>query len=314
MGGGGGGGARLTPEFVGKSFLAGGVAGMCAKTTVAPLDRVKILLQAHNSLYRDLGVGASLARVVKQEGPRALFRGNGAQMARIFPYGALQFTAFEVFKQALPRLELRGLGAKDHAMKFVAGSLAGLIAVSATFPLDTIRARLAFQLAGENRYLGILHTGSTIVRSEGGVTALYRGLTPTLIGIIPYAGLSFYSFELLKASLLQHCAWARAPASGDGEVALQVPARLLCGGLAGALSQTISYPLDVTRRRMQLGSAGTMREVMVATYTNDGIIRGLFRGMSVNYLRAVPMTAVSFSVYETMKQAMGLSTGVRISG
>jgi len=97
------------------------------------------------------------------------------------------------------------------------------------------------------------------VRSEGGVTALYRGLTPTLIGIIPYAGLSFYSFELLKASLLQHCAWARAPASGDGEVALQVPARLLCGGLAGALSQTISYPLDVTRRRMQLGSAGTMR-------------------------------------------------------
>jgi len=65
---------------------------------------------------------------------------------------------------------------------------------------------------------------------------------------------------------------------------------------------------------MQLGSAGTMREVMVATYTNDGIIRGLFRGMSVNYLRAVPMTAVSFSVYETMKQAMGLSTGVRISG
>jgi len=130
MGGGGGGGARLTPEFVGKSFLAGGVAGMCAKTTVAPLDRVKILLQAHNSLYRDLGVGASLARVVKQEGPRALFRGNGAQMARIFPYGALQFTAFEVFKQALPRLELRGLGAKDHAMKFVAGSLAGLIAGS----------------------------------------------------------------------------------------------------------------------------------------------------------------------------------------
>ena len=42
--------------------------------------------------------------------------------------------------------------------------------------------------------------------------------------------------------------------------------------------------------------------------------RGLFRGMSVNYLRAVPMTAVSFSVYETMKQAMGLSTGLKISG
>ena len=42
--------------------------------------------------------------------------------------------------------------------------------------------------------------------------------------------------------------------------------------------------------------------------------RGLFRGMSVNYLRAIPMTAVSFSVYEIMKQLMGMETGLKISG
>ena len=34
---------------------------------------------------------------------------------------------------------------------------------------------------------------------------------------------------------------------------LTVPAKLLCGGLAGATAQTVSYPLDVARRRMQLG-------------------------------------------------------------
>ena len=163
--------------------------------------------------------------MVTKEGPLALFKGNAAQMVRVFPYGALQFTSFEVFKGLLPTLGLGWLGREAHTMKFVAGSLAGLTAVSATFPLDAIRARLAFQVVGETRYHGIIHTGGSILRTEGAL-GLYRGLTPTLLGIIPYAGLSFYFFELLKAKLLQHFQWARSKGSGD-EVTLVLGAKLL---------------------------------------------------------------------------------------
>ena len=56
-----------------------------------------------------------------------------------------------------------------------------------------------------------------------------------------------------------------------------------------------------------------MGRVLVTTYREAGLVRGLFRGMSINYLRAVPMTAVSFSVYESLKQVMGLQTGLKIS-
>lgn len=65
--------------------------------------------------------------------------GNGAQMVRIFPYAATQFTSFELYK--------RFFGEDSHIGRFAAGSSAGVTAVALTYPLDTIRARLAFQVS-----------------------------------------------------------------------------------------------------------------------------------------------------------------------
>lgn len=48
-------------------------------------------------------------------------------------------------------------------------------------------------------------------------------------------------------------------------------------------------------------------------YSENGVVRGLYRGMSINYLRATPMVAVSFATYEMMKQTLNLDTGMKIS-
>lgn len=46
------------------------------------------------------------------------------------------------------------------------------------------------------------------------------------------------------------------------------------------------------------------------TWKEHGVVKGLYRGMTANYVRAVPMVAVSFSTYEVMKQMLGLDTGI----
>lgn len=105
-----------------------------------------------------------------------------------------------------------------------------------------------------------------------------------------------------------------------GGLVLAVPAKLICGGLAGAVAQSISYPLDVTRRRMQLAMmdpsthhfAKGMFSTLYHIYTDHGIIKGLYRGMSINYMRAIPMVAVSFSTYEVCKQILNLDTGLKV--
>lgn len=89
----------LLPKFLKTSTKSLGIAGMCSKTAVAPLDRIKILLQAHQSHYKHLGVFSGLLNIVKKESFLALYKGNGAQMVRIFPYAATQFTAFEIYKR-----------------------------------------------------------------------------------------------------------------------------------------------------------------------------------------------------------------------
>ncbi|CAG9774061.1 unnamed protein product [Ceutorhynchus assimilis] len=301
-----------------KNLASGGIAGMVSKTTVAPLDRVKILLQAHNHHHANHGVVGGFKRILSQEGPLALYKGNGAQMVRIFPYAASQFTAFEIYKKYLDGI----FGEKSHIDKFVAGAAAGVTAVFLTYPLDTIRARLAFQISGEHVYSGIIHTATSIFKEEGGFKALYRGFTPTLMGMVPYAGLSFYCFEYLKYGCIKYLpVWTTKPCQKNtGGVVLTVPAKLLCGGLAGAIAQSFSYPLDVTRRRMQLAMmkpetqhfAQGMFKTLRHIYKDNGVIKGLYRGMSINYMRAIPMVATSFSTYELCKQFMGLDTGIAV--
>ncbi|XP_070801735.1 solute carrier family 25 member 16 isoform X3 [Pituophis catenifer annectens] len=235
-----------------RSFVAGGVAGCCAKSTIAPLDRVKILLQAHNHHYKHLGVISTLCAVPKKEGFLGYYKGNGAMMIRIFPYGAIQFTAFGQYKKVIKNR----LGISSHIHRLMAGSLAGITAVICTYPLDMVRARLAFQVKGDHTYRGIIHAFKTIYSKEGGMQGFYRGLMPTIVGMAPYAGFSFFTFGTLKSvGLAQAPTLLGRPCLDNPDVlVLKTHVNLLCGGIAGAIAQTISYPLDVTRRRMQLGA------------------------------------------------------------
>lgn len=299
-------------DYLAKTFLAGGVAGMCAKSSTAPLDRLKILLQAQNVHYRHHSVLSGFVAIFRKEGARGYFKGNGAMMVRIFPYAAIQFMSYEQYK----RLLKRHFSSDGHGYKLVAGSMTGITAVTCTYPLDMVRARLAYQVH-ERRYTGVWHTLTTVAKEEGGRRGLYRGYVPTVLGMIPYAGVAFYSYEVLKSFMMERFRGSATKLSldGSGTVVLTVPATLVCGGLAGAVAQTFSYPLDVVRRNMQVhgmvadpNTAPRLLKVLWDIYLQAGLAGGVFRGMSLNYYRAMPQVAVSFCVYELMKQLLGISS------
>ncbi|CAM8984764.1 unnamed protein product [Rhodiola kirilowii] len=312
-----------------KSLIAGGVAGGVSRTAVAPLERMKILLQVQNSHnVRYSGTVQGLKYVWRNEGFRGLFKGNGANCARIIPNSAVKFLSYEQASKGLLHLYQQQTGNEDAELtpilRLSAGAIAGIIGMSATYPMDLARGRLTVQTENSpNQYRGMFHALSSVLRQEG-PRALYKGWLPSVMGVIPYAGLNFGMYESLKAWLIK-----TRPFGLVEDTELSVPTRLACGAVAGTFGQTVAYPFDVIRRRMQMvgwkGAAsfvtGDSRHMSAVQYNgmvdafrktvrNEGF-GALFKGVVPNSVKVVPSIAIAFVTYEMVKDVLGVE--IRIS-
>lgn len=180
------------------------------------------------------------------------------------------------------------------------------------------------------------------VTPRAGIANFFRGFTATLCGMLPYAGASFLTHDT-TSDLLRHPAifryttipgtagseysygdtlsalkTAKPPGSRKREAGdphkppqLKAWAELTSGGIAGFVSQTVSYPLEVIRRRMQVGGVVGdghrlgMAEVASRIMRERGW-RGFFVGLGIGYVKVVPMAATSFFVYERCKFLIGI--------
>jgi len=151
---------------------------------------------------------------------------------------------------------------------------------------------------------GPAQAARAIVRAEG-VGALWGGLGPTLVGIIPYGGLSFCTYETLKAAVRTHYPDA------DGPKGQPLFLRLGLGGVAGLTAQTLTYPLHVVRRRMQVQSPHDPERYrgilsgLQRIYLEEGLRNGLFKGLTLTWLKGPFSVAIAFTLNDRLKGAIG---------
>ncbi|KAJ8460819.1 hypothetical protein OPV22_033745 [Ensete ventricosum] len=261
-----------------KSLVAGGVAGGVSRTAVAPLERLKILLQVQNphSIQYN-GTIQGLKYIWNSEGFRGLFRGNGTNCARIVPNSAVKFFSYEQASSGILWFYRRQSGNEDAqltpVLRLGAGACAGIIAMSATYPMDMVRGRITVQTEkSPYQYRGMVHALSTVYREEG-FRALYKGWLPSVIGVIPYVGLNFAVYESLK-----DCSWNRWPDRQGRSKAL-----LEYAGMIDAFRKTVHH---------------------------EGF-GALYKGLVPNSVKVVPSIAIAFVTYEVVKDILGVE--MRIS-
>lgn len=278
-----------------RQLLAGGVAGAVSRTSTAPLDRLKVMMQVHGS--KSMNIFGGFRQMVKEGGIRSLWRGNGTNVIKIAPETAVKFWAYEQYKKLLTE-EGQKLGTFE---RFISGSMAGATAQTFIYPMEVLKTRLAVAKTGQ--YSGIYGCAKKILKHEG-FGAFYKGYIPNLLGIIPYAGIDLAVYELLKSYWLDNFA--------KDSVNPGVMVLLSCGALSSTCGQLASYPLALVRTRMQAQATveGAPQLSMVGLFqrivSKEGV-SGLYRGITPNFMKVLPAVGISYVVYENMKQTLGVA-------
>ncbi|KAE8143093.1 mitochondrial carrier domain-containing protein [Aspergillus pseudotamarii] len=298
-------------DFDWRNGVAGGVAGCAAKTIVAPLERIKILFQTSNPHFlrystRWNGLIDAASHIRTSHGIPALFKGHSASLIRVFPYAGINFLAYEQLQRAV----IISPETDTPFHRFLCGSTAGAISTIITYPLELIRIRLAFETKPSKRSFWFRIARQIYLErgGKGSIFNLYQGIGPTMLGILPYAGTSFVTHDFMRDQLRSPF-FAPYTLEKGSSTRLTAVAQLGCGAIAGIVAQTVAYPIDILRRRMQVGSvvgsssgiSETARRVM-----REKGVRGFYVGLTIGYVKMAPMVAMSFYVYDRMKRLLGL--------
>ncbi|ORY37597.1 mitochondrial thiamine pyrophosphate carrier 1 [Rhizoclosmatium globosum] len=290
-----------------QNAASGALAGVISRLVIAPLDVVKIRFQLQTTSpsvkpkYR--GITQSLILIAREEGLRALWKGNWPAEYLYLTYGALQFL---VYHETMPLLASSTSSfLNPTAQSVVAGAFAGSIATLGTYPLDLLRTRFAMQ--GTTKvYQSLIGACGEIGRTEG-IRGFYRGVWPSILQIAPYMGIMFGTqgavekwFESIQSPYWVH-AWDH----------------FLSGGVAGIVSKTAVMPFDVVRKRLQVQGPSRTLYVLsdIPHYANSGFlacarqiiaqegVHALYKGLWVGLIKTAPSSAITFWVVAESRKA-----------
>lgn len=133
---------------------------------------------------------------------------------------------------------------------------------------------------------------------EEGPAELYRGLTSSLIGVVPYAATNYFAYDTLRK--------AYKKAFKKEEIGNIVT--LLIGSAAGAISSSATFPLEVARKHMQAGALNgrqyqNMLHALASILEKEGL-PGLYKGLGPSCIKLVPAAGISFMCYEACKKIL----------
>ncbi|CUS23742.1 LAQU0S11e03246g1_1 [Lachancea quebecensis] len=317
------------------NLVAGGTAGLFEALCCHPLDTIKVRMQIYSRAQeiaeharRAPGFVSTARDIARQEGFLAFYKGLGAVVIGIIPKMAIRFTSYEFFRTLLAD---PSSGAVSTGNTFIAGVGAGITeAVLVVNPMEVVKIRLqaqhvryvplAAELAGASsphtaslagpstatanvpaapKYRNAIQAAFVIVKEEG-PRALYRGVSLTAARQATNQGANFTVYSTLKSRLQEYHNTDMLPSWETS----------LIGLISGAVGPFSNAPLDTIKTRLQKDKSvskdsGWARIVAIGRQLiREEGFRALYKGITPRVMRVAPGQAVTFTVYELIREQL----------
>jgi len=172
------------------AILCGGLTGLNAITLTFPLDvaRTRLAVDTQNSPIKEKSIFTSLINLWKKDGIRGLYKGYSICFLGSIPYVAIKQTTFDYLKTNFMVDKYRG------SLNFIFGGFSGLLGTCLLYPSYMMKRVLQANDIKELKLGGLIRQ---IFRTQG-ISGFYKGMSMSLIKIVPYQGLLFWINEKMK--------------------------------------------------------------------------------------------------------------------
>jgi len=281
-----------------KDLSAGSIAGMAGMVVGHPLDVVKTRVQATTSSMRSLSTLGCLRAILQQEGWKGIWRGIGPP---VFAMAWWQATVFASYELTFDKLSSANVN--EEAARLSAGLVSGAASCIITVPTDAVKIKLQLDRgSAEGAKSSWCCARQMVARS--GMSSLFGGMSSCLWRDIPCVALYLGAYSKAKDACFR---LFRTEAGSEGWRAMA--AESLAGGIAGSVSWAAATPLDAVKTVQQEMAAEGQKlglvQVCRKIYHLDGM-RGFLRGFGPLVIRAFPVNALTFLMYERIKQLLGV--------
>jgi len=283
---------RSKLEQLASDLLIGGSIGAISKTVMAPVERVKLLMQTQDSnpevlsgkVQRYKGIGDCFSRVYGEQGFWSFWRGNLVNCLRYAPQQGSALAFNDMINKMFPNYNSHTDFWKSAACKLTSGGLAGAIANTICYPFDFARTRLASDLKkGGGQFKGIFDCINVTLKNQG-IRGLYTGWAVTCMGAFVYRAGQLGLFKQIQDL---------NPYQAD-KGSLGAISSFVAVTTARTVIMPFNYPFDTVRRRMMLESEKSVAnrvykgsvDCFLQVLRKEGL-KGMYKGMVPELFRGV---------------------------
>mmetsp|Transcript_10298 Transcript_10298/g.18558 ORF Transcript_10298/g.18558 Transcript_10298/m.18558 type:complete len:360 (+) Transcript_10298:337-1416(+) len=286
-------------------MFSGAISGITTTIVFSPLDVIKTRMQVRASAGGMISVCKSM---YLNEGFGSFYKGINASLWALVPTWAIYWLCYEQFKAFIS--QYHGEAVSVHVSHMLSAVGAGAVTTFGTSPFWVVKTRMQTELAvGKSREYPTLSMSVRKIVEKEGILGLYRGLAPSLIGLV-HVGIQFPVYEEIRHRLENQPLenrWRLDPAGSSV---------LIASSVSKVIATFFAYPHEVLRSHLQVSRQpvkGFFADISKMVSISREIFRtqgaqGFYRGMVVNLCRTVPSTMLTFSTYDYIKTRIDSET------